>query len=173
MFPQVNAILEFFLKNPTSKQHLREIARQTDFSPAGTLKSLKKLQKEGIITQTKNRAVTIYKANTTSPKWLPLKRIYNLQSLYYCGLIQSLKESYNEPEAIVLFGSYAKGEDTEQSDIDIAIITKENASIGLKTFESRLSRKINIVEVDTALSKNEFLNTLINGIVLEGYLTLP
>lgn len=173
MFPQVNAILEFFLKNPTAKQHIREIARQTKFSPAGALKSLKKLQKEGIIIQTKNRAITVYKANTASLEWLPLKRIYNLQSLYDCGLIQSLKGSYNEPEAIVLFGSYAKGEDTEQSDIDIAIITKENITIDLKPFESKLSRKINILEVDLQSSKKEFLNTLANGIVLEGYLTLP
>ena len=72
-----------------------------------------------------------------------------------------------------MFGSYAKGEDTEQSDIDIAIITKDNARLELKPYESKLSRKINIIEIDLASSKKEFLNTIANGIVIDGYLTLP
>jgi len=41
------------------------------------------------------------------------------------GLIALLKDKYEEPEAIVVFGSYARGEDTSESDIDIAVVTKK------------------------------------------------
>jgi len=46
MFPEVNVILEYFLKNPTTTIHLRELARKTNFSSAGCSKSLKSLLKK-------------------------------------------------------------------------------------------------------------------------------
>ena len=42
--------------------------------------------------------------------------------------IQEIKKKYNVP-AIILFGSYAKGTENEDSDIDIAIISDEFTDI--------------------------------------------
>lgn len=50
---------------------------------------------------------------------------------------------------IILFGSVARGEDTEESDIDILIIT---------TNSDELSDEINSAAVDIILEKDEFIS---------------
>ncbi|WP_407382010.1 nucleotidyltransferase domain-containing protein [Methanobrevibacter sp.] len=50
---------------------------------------------------------------------------------------------------IILFGSVARGDDTEESDIDILIIT---------TNSDELSDEINSVAVDIILEKDEFIS---------------
>ena len=50
---------------------------------------------------------------------------------------------------IILFGSVARGDDTEESDIDILIITSES---------DELSDEINSIAVDVILEKDEFIS---------------
>ncbi len=172
MFPKVNALLEFFLKHPMRTVHLRELARQTGFSPAGALKAAKHLVEKGLLLEEKTIATTNYRVNLESPQWIPLKRVYNFHSLFRCGLVEALRKAYEEPDAIVLFGSYARGEDTDKSDVDIAVVTSLEKEFSRKSFEKSLARPINLIEVDLSKAKEEFLNALANGIVLHGYLTV-
>ena len=55
---------------------------------------------------------------------------------------------------IILFGSVARGDDTEESDIDILIIT---------TNSDELSDEINSSAVDIILAKDEFISLYIMG----------
>jgi predicted nucleotidyltransferase len=55
-------------------------------------------------------------------------------------LIEALKQS--DPYRIILFGSYAKGTATEDSDIDIVVIL-DNYDVA-KTYEERLNKKLYI-----------------------------
>ena len=71
---------------------------------------------------------------------------------------------------VLVFGSYAKGEDTEKSDIDMAIITEKKLNLDLDNFEKRLKRKIHILEIKRKEIKPTLMNNLANGIVLYGYL---
>ncbi len=74
---------------------------------------------------------------------------------------------------ILLFGSYAKGEDTNTSDMDIAVIGRKQKVLDLKKFESALHRQINInfytswTEIDRHLKNN-----ILNGILLNGSVDL-
>ncbi|MBI5060836.1 MAG: nucleotidyltransferase domain-containing protein [Candidatus Aenigmarchaeota archaeon] len=81
-----------------------------------------------------------------------------------------MRNKYEEPEAIIVFGSYSRGEDQSGSDIDIAIITKKRINVSTVEFEKRLKRKINIYEIQIKHAEKEFLNTLANGIVLYGHM---
>ncbi len=56
------------------------------------------------------RLLNIYPANNNM---LQLK--FHIQRLYSCDLVSSLVEFYRIPECIILFGSYAKGEDTKEN----------------------------------------------------------
>ena len=79
-------------------------------------------------------------------------------------------ENKTNPDVIVLYGSASKGEDVEDSDLDLFIIAKEKP-INLERFEKELNRKIHIIfENSLKRVSKEFLNNLINGIVLYGYL---
>jgi len=60
--------------------------------------------------------------------------------VYIDSLIEALKQS--DPYKIILFGSYASGTATDNSDIDIVVIL-DNDNVS-KTYEERLNKKLNI-----------------------------
>ena len=105
-------------------------------------------------------------------KFRRLKQFVNLLSIYECGLVEKITTVYNYPEAVVLFGSYSRGEDTKRSDVDIGIVTKRRLDFSTSSFETKLGRKISIHELELEKAAPEFLNDLANGIVLEGYLKI-
>jgi len=72
-----------------------------------------------------------------------------------------------------MFGSYEKGEDTEQSDVDIAVLSNRELKLKLQKFEKKLLRSISIKILPRDKTQKEFWNTLANGSVLYGYLELP
>lgn len=162
-------VMEIFFKHPEMKFHLRELERMTKLSMPGVRKIATKLEKEGLLQSKKEKMVKNFQASRNE-KFIQLKRAYNLHSIFNSGLLNFLKDKYEEPEAIVLFGSYSKGEDITQSDIDIAVITRKHKELNLAKFENKLARKIKIYEIRTETAEKEFLNTLANGIVLHGYL---
>ncbi len=77
---------------------------------------------------------------------------------------------------IVLFGSYAKAENHEKSDIDLFLVADEKKELNLQKFEKLLNAKIHLF----LHTKNEFrklkktspelVNNVINGFRLAGYL---
>ncbi len=114
-------------------------------------------------------AVNNYRANRDSTSWLPLKRTQNLLALYESGLVEALVDHYEEPSAIILFGSFSRGNDTERSDIDIAVFVDAEKDLDLSKFERKLGRKVHLVETTYKDASKEFLNNLANGIVIHGY----
>ena len=161
-------VMEFFFKYPERKFHLRELERLTGLSMPGVKKIVEKFKKEGLLNSEKEKVVKNYFA-TRNEKFTQIKRAYNLYSIFSSGLLQFLKDKYEEPEAIILFGSYSKGEDISTSDVDIVVVTKKQEKLDLARFENKLTRRITLYEVDLESVEKEFLNTLINGIVLSGY----
>ena len=156
-----------FFDNPTKEFNARELSRKTGLSIFSVLEAIKKLSKEGLISAQKKGNMKIVKASY-SDVFIRSKRIRNLEKVYDSKIIEYLSEAYEKPEAIILFGSYSRGDDIENSDVDIAIITKDHKNLNTEKFEKMLSRKISIHEIDLKKVSKEFHNNLINGIVLEG-----
>ncbi len=161
--------MRLFFESPEKKFHIRQIARLTGISSTGVIKIVKKLKKNGLLKSRKERMVEEVEADFEG-RFLPVKRAYNLVSLYDCGLVKALKEFYEEPHAIVLFGSHGEGTDISKSDVDLAIITKKNEIPDLSKFERILHRKIRLLTISLDKTAAEFKNSLANGIVLSGYL---
>ncbi len=100
-----------------------------------------------------------------------IKKISILFELNQSGLIDFLWDKIS-PEAIILYGSWSKGESTENSDIDLFIIGREK-NIDLEKYEKIIGAKVHIIfEQDIKKISNELKNNLINDIVLKGYLKL-
>ncbi|MDD5650503.1 MAG: nucleotidyltransferase domain-containing protein [Candidatus Nanoarchaeia archaeon] len=167
-----NKILELFFIDPLTKLHLREISRRAKISPSWTKKILEKLEKQNLILKEKTRLTTNFTANRENINFINLKKIFNLHKLYKSNLLNYLEEIYEYPNTILLFGSYLRGEDIIKSDIDILIVTDKNKKLNLEKYEKLLKRKINIHETDLKNSDKEFLNNIINGLVLYGKLRL-
>jgi predicted nucleotidyltransferase len=85
--------------------------------------------------------------------------------------LKFLVDEYS-PNFIVLFGSAAKGEDTASSDIDIFLKAKD-AKKSLTAYEKKLGRKIHLFcSEDFRKLKEEFKNSILNGIKMYGYIKI-
>ena len=100
---------------------------------------------------------------------------YNLNLLYDSGLVNYLIKELNWPEAIILFGSFARAENSSASDIDLLIISSSKKEAKLTKFEKKTGYKIQIFihskkDIEKMKEKNkELLNNWVNGITLYGF----
>jgi len=164
-----NKILKIIYENPTTKFHIRELARFTKLNPNTVINILKDLQKEKMLKVEKKKYITEISANIENQEFINRKRIFNLSQLYDSGLINFLIKEYN-PKAISVIGSYSKGEDIEKSDTDIIVIGEKEKYEDLTKFEKILSRKIHLIITEYKKISEEFYVNLINGIILYGYI---
>ncbi len=162
-------VMELFYKYPTRTFHIREVARLVNLSSTGIIKIVKNLKSENLLVSEKKNMIEEIKPNLNGSFYLS-KRLYNIFSLYDSGLVNEIKKLYEQPSAIILFGSYSSGLDTENSDIDIAVISKGHKEFNLDKFEKKLNRKINIHVIHLETASKEFKNSLANGLVLEGFM---
>ncbi|MFH1682980.1 MAG: nucleotidyltransferase domain-containing protein [Candidatus Woesearchaeota archaeon] len=163
-------IISFFLEHPTEEIHLRALARKLKISPTWITKILNSLVKARLVITRKRENVLMIKSNRDSNEFKRLKISSNLYRIHESGLWDALIDTYNKPECILIFGSFRRGEDTEKSDIDLAVITSKNINKDWSKFERKLDRKIKIQELKKEKIEPEFMNTLSNGIILYGYL---
>lgn len=72
-------------------------------------------------------------------------------------IIKKIASELDTNDAVVLFGSYAKGKETEKSDIDVLIINKEGKkSLSFSKYEVLFNKKINPLFI----TPKEFTNML-------------
>lgn len=166
-------IAGIFFDEPETEFSLAEIKRRSGKAATSVLIHLKELSKEGIITKSNKKAgkrqYPVYRANQTNLVYRQYKRLFNLDMLKKSALIEFIKDKCF-PNCIVLFGSYAKGEDIKTSDIDLYVQSKEK-KINLEKYEKFIGRKIQLhFREDFNQYAKELKNNVINGIILSGYL---
>jgi predicted nucleotidyltransferase len=164
-------IKEFFFVNPSAKIRVRGLEKTLKLSLPSVIRYCKELQKEGILTTIKMGNVVFYTADKTSQNFLLQKKLHNIKSLHTSGLIEFMKIELSNP-AIIVFGSYSKGEDIEKSDIDVYLETPSDKQIELIGFERKLNRKIQIFRYKglQEIKNINLANNIINGIILNGYI---
>ncbi|MEK6912763.1 MAG: nucleotidyltransferase domain-containing protein [Nanoarchaeota archaeon] len=164
-------VKEHFLKNPSSKLRVRQIERELKLPLPSVIRYCKELEKEGILKKTEISETVFYSADRTSKKFILEKRIFNIKEISDSGLIEYLVSEYSNP-VIVIFGSYSKGEDTEESDIDIYIETPSKKEIKIDKFEKILRKEIQIFKQSNLVQiENKHLrNSIINGFCLNNSL---
>lgn len=161
--------LKVFFYNSTDSLRLREISRMAGISPPSVMQYLKEFEKKGLVKKYMKRGIPFYQANRDSEDFKEYGKISMIFELHDSGLAGYLWEKL-APDAIILYGSCAKGECTEKSDIDIFIVGNEH-KLELEPYEKKIGRNIHLLfESNTKNISKELINNLINGIVLKGYL---
>ena len=164
-------IREYFFINPTTQLRVRHIEKTLALPLPSVIRYTKELEIEGILKKEVISNVTFYSADRASKDFLLEKKLFNIKSLYSSGLVEHLALSYHNP-TIFLFGSYAKGEDIEKSDIDLYLETPKTSSINLEKFEKKLKRSIQVFIYKSIqqVENKELANNIINGISLNGFM---
>lgn len=160
-------ILAFLSRHPNKQFYQREIAGRTGTSIGATNQSLNRLFKLGLISCEKRGKMYFYSSNIDSVAIKYFKIFTNLVKLQ--TLVDSLSSISNQ---IILFGSCAKGGDTDESDIDLFIHSEYPDKVRevLKFF--KLDRAIKPVIVNSldfvSLKRKdkEFYKQIKDGIVL-------
>jgi len=167
-------IFRFLCENVGYETNQSLVAKKLDVSSTGVAKALKSLERNELIAVKRNKLMNlnIIQLNRENPRAVQLKRVENLRAIYESGILEKLEEDF-AGATIILFGSYSKGEDTNKSDIDIAVIGRKDKIIDLLVYEKFLKKEIIInfypsfKEIHKNLRENIF-----NGIVLSGGIEL-
>lgn len=169
-------VIELFFKYPDKEFSLSDVAKEARVKKSNLNKILNELHKNNLINIVKLKNIWRIKANGDEWNFIKYKIVYNLNFIYTSGLIDYLTEYFNNPKSIILFGSFAKGEDNTDSDIDIAIYAekiKEYKTVNidkLKNYEKEVNRKIQIHLFNYNVVDINIFNNIANGIVLSGNL---
>lgn len=172
----IQKVAEVLLKFPEKEFSLSGLAKEAGVAKANMGNILDGLGKIGFVEIAKLTKIWRIKANQSGWNFVKSKIIYNLNFIYQSGLIEFLNEYYKNPKAIVLFGSFRRGEDISTSDIDIATETDEIDEYEvvslreLADFEKAAGRKIQIHLFNRKKVDINVFNNIANGVVLSGFL---
>jgi len=136
-------VLVFFARNPNVKISHADLRKKAKTAKATLTKHLNFLLKEDFIKVEKIGLSKLYQLNKENCIVKQFKVLDNLLSLKG---IKELEKKYNIE--IFLYGSTARGEDTENSDIDLLIlgnINKEQILPEIKNILKSVGREIKIV----------------------------
>ncbi|MDW3229786.1 MAG: nucleotidyltransferase domain-containing protein, partial [Acidobacteriota bacterium] len=148
-------VLKLFLFNPDNSFYQRQISHLTNQPIRGVQREVEKLCKIGLLEKSIQGNRIYYKVNRNNPIFEDLKNIF-----FKCeGIAEALKENLQgrKIDFCFIYGSYARGEESLLSDIDLMLIgdvsSKEISSI-LSNVRTQLSREINYA----IFSSIEFIN---------------
>ncbi len=167
-------ILELFIKNPYERYYLREASRILGISPMTVKRALDILVQERLLIREEFKKQILYRANMNSAVFKHLKVAYNLAWLEEKGIVDFLKENLPGLSSLVLYGSLAKGENDEKSDIDLLAISSSSEKRDLRLME--LSEKETSLTLFTPAEWREqakknkafYMDVITEGIVLLG-----
>ncbi len=176
MSTKLDNIIELFIEDSYSKFNVREVARLVKLSPSTASKYLNDASKRGLLKKEKSRNLILFSGDLESQKFRDIKIYNNIKKIRSSGLVEFIEKELNYPEVIILFGSYAKGENKKDSDIDLFILSESKNKPALDIFEKKLGTEIQVFlhsrkDLERMKTGNkELLNNIANGLRLSGFL---
>lgn len=161
--------LEPFFEDCYRRISVREYAKLIKISPPTASNLLKSYHKQGLLNKEEERLHLFFSANRENKDLIDLSRIYWRKKLN--PILINLKEKLVDP-TVILFGSLAKAEVKEGSDVDLAIFAPEKKVIDLTKISIKLNRVVSTYWFKSIEGiKNEHLKSnILNGYILIGRL---
>jgi len=141
------ALLSKLLTNPDRSFHIRELSKDLRIPYSMLYKEEKNLVDLGILVEEKRGKVTLVSLNRNLPYLTELKGLM----VKTAGLSDLLRDALSELKGIryaLVYGSFASGEESESSDVDVLIVghaTEENVLRIISKAEKKLGREINYI----------------------------
>lgn len=114
-------VLEFFIKNPTEKIYLNELAKKLKVSPRSIKIYCDLFEKDELIRREIKGNMHLFSTNNDNFCIKEMKKAYISVLLKEMNIEKAGEDSIS----IAIYGSYASGNYDEKSDIDILIIGEE------------------------------------------------
>jgi len=140
-------ILAYFLANPNTFFHIKELARILTVSPASVSNALKSFKEDELLVKEEKGLAHLYKLNSGHCVVASLKKAYGITLILSLKPKDKFLEADPDIISLALFGSYADGSFDEKSDVDFLIVTqtkKEKLISAVKKLEDELGKKVSI-----------------------------
>lgn len=168
MFENMNKtdwkVLKAILAEPHKKFYLRELSKQLNISPSSVHKALLQINQYNLIKEEKQAHLRIIFGNSDEVLFKQLKITLNIMEIK--PLIEKLKPAIS----IIVYGSYATGTNTKQSDIDIFVLatTKKKVSATCNNQELQIIQQTPAQWNTTKKNNPAFAKEIKQGIFLYG-----
>ncbi len=173
-------VMIWFFSYPTIPISLSDLAKELKISKKTATLVVNQFVKEGFLIKEEIGRTWRISCNQEHPYNTTRKIGYNLSiinsALYESQIINDIYKEIGNPKSITLFGSYRKGDDTDKSDLDLAIEVVGNDDVkiinlgNIPQFGYRKNVPLNLhIFSRNKVDLNLFSN-IANGIVIEGFL---
>ena len=166
----------WFFDYPDSEMSLNDLSIKLGISKTTARKTVLQLESEGFLARKELGKTWRISCNHSHPYNSTIKISTHLDMIYRTELINEIHRMLPNARAVMLFGSYRKGDDNETSDIDLAaeIISDKGLFIQeigvIPRLGYRKNVKVNLhIFSRKKVDPNLFAN-IANGIVLSGFL---
>jgi predicted nucleotidyltransferase len=172
------SIMTWFFSYPKTEISLNELSSKLQISKTSAKKAINELIADGFLFNNPYGKSWRIMCNSHHDFNYSRKIAYNLDGIYQLfeqGLKDRIHQIVRNPKCVVLFGSYRKGDDDENSDIDIAmeVLGEDNLKIiplGKVDAGFRHDVQVNLHVFSRKKIDINLFSNIANGFVLEGFL---
>jgi hypothetical protein len=115
-------VLEFFLTHPSVEIHLNELARNLEIARGSSKSYCDAFVDDGLILESSKGNLRLFRLNRDDFAVREIMKAYYLLKLKHLG-IENLAEGCT---SLAIYGSFARGEVDERSDLDLLVIGEES-----------------------------------------------
>lgn len=173
-------LLAFLFGHADDAYYVRELSTLINEDAGNLSRELRRLEEEGVLRSRAKGRIKLYHLDKTCPIYSELKGIL-FKTEGAEGSLKKLLMKYKGIDTAFIYGSFAKGSEKNNSDIDLIIIGKFNRdqfTSELRSLESKLHREVNFTaytKKDFAAERNKtggFLNIVLKNRInlLKGFL---
>ena len=164
-------LLSTFFNNPESEYYTRQLASVLGISVGTIHREVKQLVSCGMFNVKNVGNIKLYSLNKQSPIYEEIKQIiYKTE-----GAIKLVRDAISDTEGVkaaFIYGSFAKGDERQDSDIDVFVIgdgiDENKLVVNISALEKKLFKEINYTcyteaEYKKEKNKNSFIIEIMKG----------
>lgn len=138
-------VLNYFLKNPTVEIHIKGLSRELNISSATSKTFCDKFGAQEFLISKKIGNLKLFSLNNDSIYIKEMKRLSSLMLFRDLGI----EELFDDYISFVIYGSYASGDYTEKSDLDLLLLVNKKGvnRDKLLKFEKKTGIEVQLTEL--------------------------
>jgi predicted nucleotidyltransferase len=163
--------LGWLFSHPDESFYVRQLATRLKEDPTNLGRELLRLETTGIVSSTKRGNQKYFQVNRQCPFYYELMGLVR-KTVGVIGVVKAALEEIPGIQIAFLYGSFAKGEERRDSDVDLMIVGNVALDLldpALANVEDRLGRTVNYAVYDEEeftlkrKKRNGFIRDVLNG----------
>jgi predicted nucleotidyltransferase len=141
------ALLSRLMMNADKSFYIRQLAKETNIPYSMLYKEEKNLASLGVVNEEKKGKVTLVSVNKKLPYFAELKGLV-MKTAGLASLLGNALSKVTDVRYALIYGSFASGQETESSDVDVLIVGnvgEERILKAVSAIEEKTGREINYI----------------------------